>query len=108
MHISEAPKFLETPNETPHAVKLVDPFEAAHPLIICTSYVVLPVSLMYSPQELQDMKIKISQRFTWDPSTTQYSEQKTQMLDHPGQILIPATCEKGPVFVSTFVSLTGL
>ena len=34
MHISEVPKFLaETPNETTHAIKLVDPFDAAYPLI---------------------------------------------------------------------------
>ena len=35
VHISEVPKFLaETLNETTHAIELVDPFNAAHPLII--------------------------------------------------------------------------
>ena len=35
LHISEVPKFLaETPNETTHAIELVNPFNAAHLLII--------------------------------------------------------------------------
>ena len=35
VHISEVPKFLaETPNETTHAIELVDPFDATHLLII--------------------------------------------------------------------------
>ena len=40
----------------------------------------------------------------WDPSTNEYSERETQMLDHQGQISIPATAARGPVFVSAVVS----
>ena len=39
-----------------------------------------------------------------DPSTSKYSEQETQMLDHQGQISIPATAARGQVFVSAVVS----
>ena len=35
VHVSEVPKFLaESPSETTHVIELVDPFNAAHPLII--------------------------------------------------------------------------
>ena len=37
----------------------------------------------------------------WDPSTGEYSEIETFMLDHQGQISIPATVARRPVFVST-------
>ena len=40
----------------------------------------------------------------WDPSTVEYSERETQMLDHQGQISIPNTVAMGPVFVSAVVS----
>ena len=41
---------------------------------------------------------------SWDPSTSEYSKRETRMLDHQGQISIPATAERRPVFVSTVVS----
>ena len=51
VQINEVPKFLaETPSETTHAIELVDPFNATHPLLILfklssiTSYFVV-----YSP-----------------------------------------------------------
>ena len=40
----------------------------------------------------------------WDPSTNEYSEQETQRLDHQGQINIPATAARGPLFVTAVVS----
>ena len=40
----------------------------------------------------------------WDPSTSEYSERETQMLDYQGQISIPATATRGPVYVSTVIS----
>ena len=40
----------------------------------------------------------------WDPSTSEYSERETEILDHQGKISIPATVATGPVFVSTVVS----
>ena len=40
----------------------------------------------------------------WDLSTNEYSERETQMWDHQGQIHIPATVGRGPVFVNTVVS----
>ena len=40
----------------------------------------------------------------WDPSTNEYSARETRMLDHQGQISIPATAAREPVFVNTVVS----
>ena len=40
----------------------------------------------------------------WDPSTNEYSARETQMLDHQGQISIPATAARGPIYVSTVIS----
>ena len=39
----------------------------------------------------------------WEPPTNEYSERETQMLDHPGDISIPATVAWGPVYVSTVI-----
>ena len=39
----------------------------------------------------------------WDPSTNKYSERETKMLGHQGQISIPDTVARGPVFVSTVI-----
>ena len=39
-----------------------------------------------------------------DPSTNEYSARQTQVLDHQGQISIPATAARGSVFVSKVVS----
>ena len=65
---------------------------------------------MYSPSitEYEDEDIpKIhltAEEPPWDPSTSEYSEQETQMLDHWGQISIPTTVVRGPVSVSIVVS----
>ena len=66
---------------------------------------------MYIPQvfaeyENEDIpKIHLSaEEPPWDPSTVEYSERETWMLDHQGQISIPTTAARGPVFVSTVVS----
>ena len=40
----------------------------------------------------------------WDPSTNEYSERETQMLDHQGPISIPATATRGPGYVSIVIS----
>ena len=40
----------------------------------------------------------------WDPVTSEYSERETQMLYHQGQISIPATVAKRPVFFSAVAS----
>ena len=40
----------------------------------------------------------------WDPSTNEYSEKKTQMLDHQGQISISSIVAMGPVYVSAVIS----
>ena len=37
----------------------------------------------------------------WDPSTSEYSERETQMLDHQGQISIPVTAARGLVYIRT-------
>ena len=39
----------------------------------------------------------------WNPSTSEYSERETQMLDHWGQIIILATAARGPVYDSTVI-----
>ena len=45
-----------------------------------------------------------AEELPWDPSTSEYSEKETQMLDHWDQINIPATVARGPVCVSAVVS----
>ena len=40
----------------------------------------------------------------WDPSTSEYSERKTQMLDHQSQTNIPSAATKRLVYVSAVIS----
>ena len=40
----------------------------------------------------------------WDPSREEYSEKESHMLDHQGQINIPANAARGPICVSKVIS----
>ena len=105
MHVNKIPKFLaENPSETTHTIELFDPFDVAHPLII-----LLQLSMVTSYSKvLQSMKMMISLRSIllppWDPSTDDFSEREIRMTNHQGQINIPSTVARGPVFASTVVS----
>ena len=62
---------------------------------------------MYSPsiteydnKEIPKINLTVKEQ-PWNPSTNEYSEQETQILNHQGQISIPSTATRGPVFVST-------
>ena len=110
--MNEVPKFLaETPSERSHAIKLVDPFNAAHRLIILvkltrvTSFfdVFSPTIAEYTSEEIPKILFTVEEP-PWDPSTNEYSEQEAQMLDHRGLVSIPKTVARRPVFVSTVVS----
>ena len=85
VHIREVSKFLaEAPNETTHAIELVNPFNATHPLIILlqlsgvTSYFDV-FSRSISDYEDEDIpKIHLTaEEPPWDPSTSKYSERET-------------------------------
>ena len=108
VQISEVPKVLaESPMVTMHAIELTDPFDAALLLIIplqlsnLTSYFDV-YSLSRAKYENEDIpKIHLTaEEPSWDPSTNEYSERETHMLDHQGQINIPATAASVPVYVS--------
>ena len=111
MQISEVPKILaDNPSETTHAIELVNPFDAAHPLSIplqlssVTSYfdVYYPSVTEYENDDIP--KIYLTAEEPPDPSTNEYSERETQMINHQGQISILATAARRPVFVSAVVS----
>ena len=63
-------------------------------------------SLSFAEYDNEDIsKIHLTVEETpWDPSTSEYSNRETCMLDHQDQINIPARVTKGPIFVSTAVS----
>ena len=76
VHISQVPKFLaETPNETTHAIELVHPFNATHPLIILpqlssfTSYfdVYSPSIADYEDEDIPKIHLTVEEP-PWDPS----------------------------------------
>ena len=109
---NEVPKFLaETPSERTRVTDFVDPFDAAHPFIIplklsgITSYfdVFSPTVTEYESEAIPKIHL-IEEERPLDPSTNEYSEQETQMLDHQDLVSIPTTVARGPVFVSTIVS----
>ena len=99
VQISEVPKFLaETTSDTTHAIELVDLFDTAHPLIILlqlsgvTSFfdVYSPSVTEYKNHDIQKIHLTAEEP-PQDPSMNEYSERETCMLDHQGQISIPAT-----------------
>ena len=112
MHISEVSKFLaENPRETTHTIELVNPFNASHPLIILfqlnsvTSYfdVYSTSTTVYESDDIPNIHLTAEEPL-WDPSTNEYLEREILTLDHQGQLSIPATATRGPVFVNTVVS----
>ena len=85
VHISEVPKFLaETPSETTHAIELVNPFNATHPLIILlqpsgvTSYFDVYSSSIteYENEDIPKIHVTVEEP-PLDPSTSEYSERET-------------------------------
>ena len=112
VQIGEVPKFLaENPSETTHATELVNPFTAAHPLIVplklsrVTSYfdVYYPSVVEYENDDIPKMLLTAEEP-PRDLKTSEYSERETHMLDHQGHINIPATAARGTVFVNAVVS----
>ena len=96
---------------TIHAIELVDPFNPIHLLIILlqvsgvTSYFDVYSSSVTEYENDDIPKIHLTaKKPPWDPSTSEYSERETQMIDHQGQISILAKVAWGPVFVSAVVS----
>ena len=87
VNMSEVPKSLaETPSETTHAEGLVNPFYAAHPLIIplqlseVTSYfdVYSPSVKEYENDDIPKIHLTVEEP-PWDPLTNEYSERETQI-----------------------------
>ena len=114
VHISKVPKFLaESHRVIIHAMQLIDPFDAAHLLIIplqlsrVTSYfdVYTPSIAKYENQEIFKIHLTAEEP-SWDPSTEEYSHRETSMCDHQGQISIPATAARGPQ--CNYLTLIGL
>ena len=87
-HISEVPKFLaSSPSKITYAIKLSDPFDAGHLLIILLQLSGTSYFDVYSPSigEYDELITKIyltAEEPPWDPSTSEYSQRETQMLDH--------------------------
>ena len=80
VHVSEIPKSLaESPSETTHAIKLVNPFDAAHQVVILlqlssvTSFIDV-YSLHIAEYENEDTpRIHLTAKEPpWDPSITEY------------------------------------
>ena len=67
---------------------------------------------VYTPREAEYENEYISKIYLTaekpprDPSTNEYSERETQMLDYQGQINIHATLARGPIYFSTVISYT--
>ena len=82
VHINEVPKFLaESPSETTHTIALVDPFNAAHTLIITlqlsgvTSYFDVHSASMAEYKNENIPKIHLTaEEPPLDPSTSEYSD----------------------------------
>ena len=90
VQIIEVPKFLaKNLIEITHAIELVDPFHAVHPLIIpfqlssVTSYfdVYSPSVAEYEDDNIPKIHLTAEEP-PWDPLTNEYSERETCMLYH--------------------------
>ena len=74
---------------TTHVIELADPFDAAHLLIILLQlssvinyFDVYSLSIAEYENEETPMIDLTSEKPPWDPSTNEYLERETQMLDH--------------------------
>ena len=111
VHISEILKFLaESLSVATYAIQFTYPFDTTHPLIIplqlgsVTSYFdVHSLNIAeYGNEGIPQIHLTAEEP-PWDPSTEEYSKHETCMLDHQGQISIPAIMARGPVFVSAVI-----
>ena len=60
--------------------------------------------LSIAEYEKEEIPIHLTTEETpWDPSTNEYSERETCMLNHQGQISIPAIMAREPVYVRTVI-----
>ena len=90
VQISKVPKFIvENQSKTTHAIELVDPSDATHPLIILFQLIgVASYFYIYSPsvakyEKVDNPKIHLTaEEPPWDPSRNEYSGGETHMLDH--------------------------
>ena len=84
MHVNQIPKFLaENLSEITHAIELIDPFDAAHPLIILlqlsgvASYfdVYSPSLTKYRNDDITKIHLPAKEP-PWDPSTNELTERE--------------------------------
>ena len=86
--IHEVSKFLaENPSETTHGIELVNSFDAAHPFIILIQ--LSSVIAEYENDDITMIHLTLEEP-PWDPSTNEYSKRETPVIDHGGQVSIPA------------------
>ena len=72
VQINEVPKFLaESPSKTTHAIELVDPFNASHPLIIPSYFDVYSPSITEYENDNIPMIHLSAEEPPWDPSTNE-------------------------------------
>ena len=76
----------ETPSERTYMIELVNPFNVAHLSIQLSGITIYFDVLSPSIAEYENediLKIHLTtEEPPWDPSTSEYSERETQMLDH--------------------------
>ena len=85
----KSPSFWLSLSETTHAIELVDPFNAAHLLIILlqlssvTSYFDMcsPNVAEYENDDIPKIHLTADEP-PWDLSTNEYSERESQILNH--------------------------
>ena len=95
------------------AIQLTDPFDESCLLIILLQLSSVTSSFdVFSPSiaECENKEISTihltTEKLPWDPSTEEYSERETCILDHKSQISITATSTRGPVSVSAVILYT--
>ena len=57
----------------------------------------------YNIEDIPEIYLAVEEH-PWDPSTEEYSEHETYMLDHQGQIIHPTTAARGQILISTIIS----
>ena len=110
VHISEVPNFLAKNLSMTTCYRVNRPLPCSPPAnypislgrVTSYFYVYSPSIAKYENEEIPKIHLTAKES-PWDPSTNEYSKKRTCMLDHQGQISIPATVTRGPVFVSSVI-----
>ena len=109
--MDEAPNFLTlVPSETMHAIQIENTFDATHLIIIplklngVPNYVEVRKPAQEDHEYLIIVKIEVTAETPpWDPSSSDYKQQKQSMINYRGRFVSPNTPAREQLYINSVI-----